>query len=145
MTAFGRIILVSNKFYEILTQSPKDHVVLSTNEDGSDGVPYKPQAFPVGIWNVRMPQTRSSPFTAPYFIPTDAHQFVEEWELDEHERYKCKTGRLVMDWGYGLHHSAIDYTFGCLKILDARDVFWLAEQITDFLTHARNVTMEVAV
>jgi hypothetical protein len=129
MLAFERMIYVSNKFYEPLTETPGEHVVQSTNEDGSDGVPYKPQAFPVGVWNVRQPLERTSPFTAPFFIPTDAHQWVDEWELDEHQLYKCPTGKQVMDWGYGVHHSIIDYTFGCLRVLDVNDLLWMVQQI----------------
>jgi hypothetical protein len=141
MVAFHRTIDVSNKFYEILTQCPSDHVVLSTKEDGSDGVPYKPTWFPIGAWRIRKPLPRMSPYTAPYFIPTDAHQLVEEWELDEHGLYKYSTGKMVMDWGYGMHHSIIDYTFGCLKILDTTDVVWLAGQI---LTADEPVELEVS-
>ena len=133
LSAFGRTIAVSNKFYEILTETPGEHVVQSTNEDGSDGVPYKPQSFPIGIWNVRAPLARKSPYTAPYFIPTDAHQWVDEWELDEHQLYKCPTGQQVMDWGYGIHHSVIDYTFGCLRVVDVADVLWLVSQIESAL------------
>jgi hypothetical protein len=131
MIAFHRLVDVSNLVYEILTECPADHTVLSTNEDGSDGVPYKPQAFPVGIWKIGVPGARTSQYTAPYFIPTDAHQLVDEWELDEHGLYKCPTGRQVMDWGYGLHHSTCAYTFGCLKLLDIPDVVWLVQMIHD--------------
>ena len=141
LIAFHRSIYVSNRFYEILTQSPKDHVVLSTNADGSDGVPYKPTSFPVGVWNVRQPLARTSIYTAPYFIPTDAHQLVDEWELDEHGLYKYPTGRQVDDWGYGLHHSQIDYTFGCLRIVGIPDIVWLAEAMRE--AKGDRVKMEV--
>jgi hypothetical protein len=141
LIAFHRTIAVSNKFREILTQSPLEHVVRTMNSDGSDGVPYKPTSFPVGIWLVRAPQSRTSPFTAPFFIPTDAHQLVDEWELDEHGLYKCPTGREVMDWGYGLHHSVLDYTFGCLRVLDIPDVLWLVQALKEVA--GENVEMEV--
>jgi len=143
MIAFHRSIYVSNKFYEIMTETPAEHVVLSTNEDGSDGVPYKPTSFPVGVWNVRNPVSRTSPYTAPFFIPTDAHQWVEEWELDEHELYKCPTGRQVMDWGYGVHHSTCDYTFGCLRVLGVDDIMFLVNSINEALSGGQQVTMEV--
>jgi hypothetical protein len=143
MIAFHRTIDVSNKFYEILTETPGEHVVQSTNQDGTDGVPYKPEAFPVGIWNIRMPQPRTSIYTAPYFIPTDAHQLVDEWELDEHQLYKCPAGRQVMDWGYGIHHSQIDYTFGCLRVLEIRDIVWLVGQLNQVLIEGQKVTLEV--
>ena len=129
MVAFHRTIAVSNRFYEIITETPAEHVVQTTNADGTDGVPYKPQAFPVGVWTVRAPEIRTSPFTTPFFIPTDAHQLVDEWELDEHQLYKCPTGRKVMDWGYGIHHSEIDYTFGCLRVLNVSDVLWLVQSL----------------
>ena len=129
LSAFGRTIAVSDNFYAIMTETPGIHVIMSTNEDGSDGVPYKPQSFPVGIWDIRAPLARTSIYTAPYFIPTDAHQWVDEWELDEHQLYKCPTGRQVMDWGYGIHHSAINYTFGCLRVVDEVDLLWLVSQI----------------
>jgi hypothetical protein len=141
MVAFHRTIDVSNKFYEILTQCPSDHVVRSTNADGSNGVPYKPTWFPIGIWNVRPPQARTSIYTAPFFIPTDAHQLVDEWELDEHMLYKYPTGRQVMDWGYGIHHSEIDYTFGCLRVVDVVDLKW----IVDALREAAGEKIEIEV
>jgi len=143
MVAFHRTIGVSNKFYEILTQCPEDHVALSTNADGSDGVPYKPTWFPVGIWPVRPPEPRTSIYTAPWIIPTDARQLVDEWELDEHQLYKCPTGRQVMDWGYALHHSQIDYTFGCLRVLDVPDVIWLAQNVQAAISGGGKIEMEV--
>jgi len=142
LSAFGKTISVSNNFYEIMTETPGIHVVQSTNADGSDGVPYKPQSFPVGIWNIREPEARTSPYTAPFFIPTDAHQLVDEWELDEHQLYKCPTGRQVMDWGYGIHHSTINYTFGCLRVVDEADLLWLVSQISAALKEGQ-VQIEV--
>lgn len=142
LIAFHRTIAVSNRFYQILTQCPKDHVVRTTNADGSDGVPYKPQSFPEGVWNVRAPQARTSPFTAPFFVPTDAHQLVDEWELDEHGLYKYPAGRQVMDWGYGIHHSQIAYTFGCLNVLDIPDVLFLVESLKE--AAGEKIEMEVA-
>jgi hypothetical protein len=141
LVAFHRTIAVSNKFYEILTQTPGEYVVQTTNADGSDGVPYKPAPFPVGIWNVRAPQARTSIYTAPFFIPTDAHQLVDEWELDEHGLYKCLAGRQVMDWGYGVHHSQIDYTFGCLRMLDIPDVLFLVASLKE--AAGEKIEMEV--
>ena len=142
LVAFHNTIAVSNKFYDVLTQSPASHVVMSTNADGSDGVPYKPEAFPIGVWRVFQGQPRTSIYTAPYFIPTDAHQLVDEWQLDEHGLYKYPTGKQVMDWGYGLHHSAIDYTFGCLKILGIPDVLWLVEALKE--SAGEKIEMEVS-
>jgi len=127
--AFERELLVSNKVYEPVTQTPAEHVVRTTNEDGSDGVPYKPKAFPVGVWSVYTPLARTSMYTAPYFIPTNACQLVEEWTLDEHGLYQYPAGRTVMDYGYGLHHSAIEYTFGCLRIVNVPDLLWLVERL----------------
>jgi hypothetical protein len=141
--AFDRLMYVSNKFYEILTETPAEHVVQSTNEDGSDGVPYKPQSFPIGVWTVREPLMRNSPFTAPYFIPTDAHQWVDAWELDEHQLYKCPTGKQVMDWGYGIHHSIIDYTFGCLRVSSVDDLLFLVSSIHNRIALGRRVQFEV--
>lgn len=90
-----------------------------------------------------MPLPRTSPYTAPYFIPTDAHQLVDEWDLDEHQLYKCAAGRQVMDWGYGLHHSTCDYTFGCLRILDIPDLVWLVGQINQEISDGNPVQFEV--
>ena len=115
-----------------------DQVVYSENKDGSRGVPYSPMSFPSGLWVVGAPLPIDpshdvNMYLWPFFIPTDAHQLVDEWDTDQTDRlhYTKKTGRQVMDWGYGLHFSSSGTTLGCIKIMNEGDLRWLVRQIID--------------
>jgi len=79
---------------------------------------YQPQVFPAGNWHVLRIEPSEDPYTAPFFIATDAHQLV-----------KCLDGSLVEDWGYGIHFSTSPTTWGCLRVTLEMDLRWLASMI----------------
>lgn len=115
-----------------------DQVVYSENKDGSRGVPYSPMSFPSGLWVVGAPSPIDlahdvNHYLWPYFIPTNAHQLIDEWDTDQTDRlhYTQKTGRQVDDCGYGLHFSQSSTTLGCIKILDEGELRWLVRQVID--------------
>lgn len=122
-----------------------DQVVWSTNSDGSRGVPYSPQLFPVGLWMVGRPEPETDPYLKPFFIPTDAHQAVEEWEIAERDKmvYVKPTGRLVEDWAYGLHNSTSPTTLGCIRVTLFYELRRLVDDINKALEDGREVRFEV--
>jgi len=79
---------------------------------------YQPQPFPPGKWQVLRVEPNNDPYTAPYFIATDAHQVVT-----------CLDGSLVEDWGYGIHFSTSLTTWGCLRVTLEADLRWLVSVI----------------
>jgi L,D-transpeptidase catalytic domain len=79
---------------------------------------YQPQPFPAGTWHVTEIWPNDNPYTAPFFIGTDAHQTV-----------KCLDGSEVDDHGYGIHHSTSATTWGCLNVPIESDLRWLASLV----------------
>ncbi len=135
MTAFGRRIEYTNWVRNELNMArAMNEIVYSENADGSQGVPYMPRTFPLGTWKVGRPVQKVG-LMAPYFIPTDAHQLVDEWEV-QNGLYVGKTGRQVMDWGYGLHCLLTVHhleSWGCFVIEDLEDLDFLVNQVINFL------------
>jgi hypothetical protein len=102
--------------------------VFTENADGSKGVPYMPRKFPLGIWSIVAVLPKDDPYEAPYFISTDATQKVDEWTV-EHGHYGVKVGRIVSDYGYGLHHSTSRTTLGCGRIIKTDELLMLIEAL----------------
>jgi hypothetical protein len=147
LTAFGKTIACSCRVRnEINGMRLPNQVVYSERADGELGVPYYPRQFPRGKWNVYHPVPRTDHYMAPYFIPTDAHQLVEEWSIKQEDgtSYDQKTGRAVEDFGYGLHHSSSPTTLGCIKIESLDDLGWLVKRIQAEMADGRSVELEVA-
>jgi hypothetical protein len=94
-----------------------------------DHAPVQPRMFPKGIWTLGWPEARTDPYLEPYFIPTDAWQFLPVWELDADRCYKKVTTMKVKDKGYGLHTSTSNTTQGCIKIITMTDLLWLVQYI----------------
>jgi hypothetical protein len=107
------------------------------------GVPYMPVGFPRGTWKVTGIRPKSDPYTAPYFIATDARNMVPEWGLDVDGSYGSPTGRLVRDEGYGIHHSTSSTTLGCLKIDNKSDLLTLVQLINARMAMGETVTLIV--
>ena len=106
-------------------RNPRDEVVMSI----PDGEPVMPRMFPVGEWNVYMPKPKTSPYLAPYFIPTDAVAHLPIWVLDEDGMYEYQSEVTIRDIGYGLHYSTGDTTWGCIKIKYRSALMKLAQDI----------------
>jgi hypothetical protein len=144
LSAFGKDLaaecLVHN---ELNGLRPKDRIYYSTNYDGSKGSPTQPRIFPAGKWNVFTPIAKTDPYLAPWFIPTDAHQTLQVWGLDLSWCYTGPIEVYVEDYGYGIHHSAIDETFGCERIQLIPDIEWLALQVKDAITSGNEVQLIV--
>lgn len=106
--------------------------------------PYYPRRFPAGVWRVYQPVAHGSsePYLFPWFIPTDAWQDVDVWEVKD-GRYFKKTGATYRDSGYGLHFSTSGTTLGCIRIGALDDLNWLVGQITGALKNKEEVTLEV--
>ena len=147
LSAFGRDIGVSCVVRNEVNNWRWPHeVVFSTQADGSRGVPYYPRAFPVGLWRVTTISKEIDPYMAPWFIATDAHQLVEEWEIAERDRlvYVRATGRMVEDYAYGLHCSTSPTTLGCLRIDLEHECRRLVDNINRIIVELdRGVTLEV--
>ena len=102
------------------------------------GAPYMPRPFPKGKWTLGKPVAKTDPYTAPWFIPTDAWQNLPVWEVDEHGCYVRATDRLVRDEGYGLHCSTSRTTLGCVRVSLLEDLLWIVEALKKEM-----VTLEV--
>jgi hypothetical protein len=146
--AFGRVLPCSCKVRNELTPGGRSDVVHSENADGTTGVPYMPRPFPSGLWTVGrpaviFPEKDVHLYMWPFFIPTDAHQLVDVWEVSQEEvlHYIKPTGQQVMDWGYGMHFSSSLTTLGCEKILIESDLRWLVDQING--VHAQGNVVQV--
>lgn len=121
-----------------ITEKP----VRTENRDGSDGVPYDPLPFPRGCWKVTAIIPKTDPYMAPFFIATDATQRVYEWtEVQGH--YGVLSGRMVADYGYGLHCSTSSTTLGCGRIESLEGLMRLKEYIEEEWQQNREVSLIV--
>jgi len=143
LAAFGKVLKTSCIIADRYAHGMS--VVYSENEDGSQGMPYQPQRFPLGTWQIIAAEASQAPLLAPFFIRTNAHQFVPVWELDALGKYKCATGETVDDWGYGIHFDALyEATDGCLHLYSAEDATWLAGNIIASQKDGEAVQLTVA-
>ena len=140
MTASCHIRNLENKQR---SRDDPDDVVSAMTGNRYDRVPYSPQQFPVGIWQVFEPQSRSSKYLAPYFIPTNAKQLVKQWAIDDDGSYREPMDFEVVDHGYGLHYSTSRTTLGCIKIHDIMDLYSLVETIREAIDRKEVVNIEV--
>lgn len=118
-------------------------VVYAMTGNRYDKKPYMPSKFPAGIWQVFAPQERTSPYLAPYFIPTNAKQLVHVWALDDDGGYAEQTEERVMDHGYGLHYSVSPTTLGCIRICNKNDLMLLVRTVEAAIDRKEYVTIEV--
>jgi len=131
ITAYGREILVDN--------------TVRLNRDGTgprskpDDVPYMPQGFPPGQWKITGVFPRTADDLAPFFISTTAWRMVPEWTVDASGKFLAATGRWVHDAAYGIHFSTLDFTWGCIRVVNRADLQWLAAQVTEELAELRKL------
>ena len=102
-----------------------------------------PRFFPVGLWNVYRPRERDDTYLAPFYIPTDAEQYLPVWELDDEGGYKCIGHGMVLDIGYGIHFSTSHTTVGCIRIHDEQDLLWLVDTINKRLDAKDTISLMV--
>jgi len=121
---------------------PKE-VVRAMTHDPYRKPPIIPRPFPFGEWNVYSPRPRRDKYLAPYFIPTDAEQFLPIWALDEDGGYDHATAKKVLDIGYGLHFSTSTTTVGCIRIWEEADLLWLVQHIKEQLSCGEKVRLSV--
>lgn len=142
LTAFGQTIPVSCLVRNELNETRgMNEVVYGFASDGSR-FPTMPRPFPPGMWPVRKPIPKT-PDTgmAPFFIPTDACQELDEWEVENRNGvmwYVKPTGRKIMDWGYGIHIYNGLTSNGCLHVEDSPGMTkeealdWLVNEILKY-------------
>ncbi len=140
-SASGKIIAAYGR------EIPVDNTV-RLNRDGTgprsipDEVPVMPTGFPLGQWwitGVYARDRETHPHLYPYFISTTATQRDAEWEVDAHGVFVRPTGRWVWDVGYGIHYSDLDFTVGCIRVINEDDMRWLAGQVEDELAELRKL------
>ena len=120
LSAYGRVIPVSNN-----VRINHDGRVISTYQ----GIPYQPLHFPVGEWRITGVAPETIDDLAPFAIITDAHQLVPEWLLTPDGKYDKPSGHMVPDIGYWIHYSILDFTYGCIRVIQKDDLVWLAGQV----------------
>jgi hypothetical protein len=110
-------------------------------------LPYDPQPFPKGVWNVTgldwiKAGDIAYPTYGPVKIRTDAWQWVKAWELDAEGDYLRETGRIVRDTCYWLHYSVFTTTLGCIRLSSPEDAAAIANVIARALDREK-VVLEV--
>ena len=113
-----------------------------------DTLPYDPQPFPPGVWNVTGIQWREEKLFdyqtyGPVKIVTDAWRMVNVWELDDNGDYARETERQVKDSGYLIHYSEYGTTLGCIRVTSPQDVIAIARLIAAALEKKESVQLEV--
>ena len=102
-------------------RSLTENVVYTSNEDGTQGMPYMPRLFPKGVWELVSIIDKTDPYEAPEFISTNAHQSVMTWTSVDGHYGRAITDSCAEDYGYGLHNSTSDTTLGCGHIVNNTD------------------------
>ena len=113
-----------------------------------DNLPYDPQPFPRGLWDVTgiewQAQKRFDPHTyGPVKIRTNAWRTVKVWELDGDKDYLRETARQVTDEAYLLHYSTSSTTLGCIRLASPMDAEAIANIIQGILDKGEEVKLEV--
>ena len=171
LSAYGKVIktscLVRNEIAtDLRLIRGMDQVVLT---EPSPGAPYMPRVFPNGTWeidlaNIVKETDDPTAYIRKWWIPTNASQMVDVWltkECESHEEYIGKSGRIIIDKGYGIHCSGSITTLGCLRIgaqilglstdeieavnaqADA-DIEWFVAQLLSAYKDDKTVMLEVA-
>ncbi len=143
LAAFGRTLTVSCVQADRIVE--KLPVIYSLNADGSQGYPYMPKPFPLGLCNATGARQSDDPELAPWVLETDAHQKVERWEVTEDGKdYVQPIGDFVEDWGYEFHFDRIWMTTdGCVRMASAEDATWLCQQYLAAKTRGDTVQVSV--
>jgi len=135
-----------NKWRPNPDKDPRKEVIYAITEDpynnDGKGYPVMPRTFPQGTWEVSRPRMRDDSYRAPYFIPTDAEQWLPVWELED-GGYSKPTKDYVLDIGYGIHFSASLTTTGCIRVYRKDELLWLVDMINKLLGKHEPITLSV--
>ena len=151
LRAFGREFAVTCQVRnELNGLRVASNIFRTTTERGEPGVPSQPRPFPLGTWRVYRPihiAEGTNRYLEPYYIPTNAHQLLEEWVV-VNGAYMGKSGRQVDDFAYGLHFSQDTHTQGCIKFDSREDLLVFVDALNAALNqiadpNARYLLMEV--
>jgi len=108
---------------------------------------YYPRVFPSGRFKVtERPIHRNAetdPYTAPFFIPTDAGQDVDIWNV-KNGAYDSNTYHTVWNTGYGLNFSTIPTTLGGIRLTLESDLLALVAVINKCFDAGEDVFVEVS-
>jgi len=146
LVANGATFAITNRVRTVRDGTrARDEVVRSI----PGGLPYDPQTFPRGLWNVTGIEWQKDkgfdPKTyGPVKIRTDAWRLVNAWELDKDGCYLGETARQARDEAYLLHYSASATTLGCIRLASPDDAEFLARVIQRLLDRGEAVQLEVA-
>ena len=124
-------------------KKPGKEVVYGITQNPYQRPPVMPREFPKGKWEVYSPVPRNDKYLAPYYIPTNAEQYLETWDLAEDGGYGTPNGGKVLDIGYGLHCSTSGSTVGCIKIYRESDLLWLVGVLIAEFCLDKKVWLEV--
>jgi hypothetical protein len=106
--------------------------------------PYMPRKFPVGEWEVYRPISKTQRVYAPFFIPTNAFQRVQLWEVDSNGGYDHPIQEYQTDAGYGIHFSETSRTtLGCIRLDSAKDAEVIAGLVNYAMDRKEKVLLEV--
>ena len=102
-----------------------EQVVFAETGNKYDKIPYMPRRHPEGLWTLGTPRAKppEDEYLWPWFVPTDAWQYIEPWALDENGGYECKNlwEKLVIDKAYGIHYHPGRTTLGCIHVLSEHE------------------------
>ena len=120
-----------------------EEVIYPMTHDRYNTSPIMPRTFPKGLWRVYKPRIRNCKYLAPYYIPTDAEQYLPVWVLDDKLGYAYPGDGMILDIGYGIHFSTDYTTAGCIRVHNKHDLLWLVETIEDLLESHKDITLSV--
>lgn len=93
------------------------------------GKPVMPRPFPSGKFLVGKAKASTNPYTAPYFITTNATEWLPVWSLNKYGYYEAPTSEMTLSSGYGIHCSTSSTTLGCLRVAKVGDLMYLVDVI----------------
>jgi|ETNvirnome_2_300_1030623.scaffolds.fasta_scaffold00663_11 hypothetical protein len=125
----------------------KKQVVYADTGNRYDKIPYMPRTFPEGLWVLNTPRAKppEDTYLWPWYIPTDAWQWVKSWALDENGGYQCidLEGKQVIDKAYGIHYSKSRTTLGCIHVLSEHELCALTGMVFSQILAGKINTLEV--
>jgi hypothetical protein len=107
-----------------------------------------PRSFPVGYWRIDSViahgDKEKDAYLYPFFIGTNAFQYLDVWSLDSRGFYVAKTGKRIKDVAYGAHFSVSDWTQGCIRIADINDLLYMVPIVQEELRYGRTIPFVVS-